>query len=355
MSKTYFTAGPSQIYPTVPRHLQMAVEEGILSLSHRSSRFTDIYGEMEEGLRAVLGIPSDYHIFLFSSATEIWERLALNGVERESFHLVNGSFSQSFATAAKLAGRNVVEHRMADFEGFDVRSIEVPSTSEMIAAIGNESSTGVMMPPEDLVALRERYPEKLIVVDAVSAVPTWRVDVGALDGLYFSVQKGFGLPAGLGVLVLSPRLLEKGLELERGGHFVGTYHRWSRLHEFSLKRQTPETPNVLSIYLLARVCADMSLRLPAILDDHATKYRMITEFVERHPGLGFAVKDSHVRSNTVLVLDTDYADVKAKLKELEGKGYVLGTGYGKMADRQIRVSNFPGTSVSDVEGLLGVL
>lgn len=351
----YFTAGPSQIYPTVPQHLHNAVEEGIMSMSHRSSRFMDIYGEMESGLRAVLGIPAEYHIFLFSSATEIWERLALNCVERESCHLINGNFSQSFASAAKLCGKTVHEHRVADFEGFEMDRLEVPESAELIAAIGNESSTGVMMPPEDLQILRSRYPEKLIVVDAVSAVPTWRVDVSALDGLYFSVQKGFGLPAGLGVLAASPRLLEKGLELERRGHFVGTYHRWSRLHEFSLKRQTPETPNVLSIYLLAKVCADMSLRLPAILDDHATKYRMITELVERHPGLGFAVKDSRVRSNTVLVLDTDYPDVKAKLKELEGKGYVLGTGYGKMADRQIRVSNFPGTSVSDVEGLLRVL
>ena len=351
----YFTAGPSQIYPTVPQHLQSAIEEGIMSISHRSSQFMDIYGAMESGLRTVLGIPADYHIFLFSSATEVWERLALNAVERESFHLINGNFSQAFASAAKFCGKTVIEHKVADFEGFDVDRIDVPGSSELIAAIGNESSTGVMMPPEDIARLRKRYPEKLIVLDAVSAVPTWRVDVSALDGLYFSVQKGFGLPAGLGVLVLSPRLLEKGLELERRGHYVGTYHRWSRLHEFSLKRQTPETPNVLSIYLLSKVCADMASRMPEILATHAAKYAAITDFVEQHPGLRFAVQDPRVRSNTVLVLDTDYPDVKAKLKEMESKGFALGTGYGKMADRQIRVANFPGTSLEQMKAMLAGL
>jgi phosphoserine aminotransferase len=209
-----------------------------------------------------------------------------------------------------------------------------------------------MMPPEDLLKLRQRYPEKLIVVDAVSAVPTWRVDLSQLDGLYFSVQKGFGLPAGLGVLILSPRMLERGLELERKGQFVGTYHRWSRLLEFSLKHQTPATPNVLDIYLLAQVCEDMLPRMGELLRAHTEKFRLLSEFVAQHPALDFAVKDSRVRSNTVLVVEANYPDVKAKLKEIASKGFEVGSGYGKYADRQMRISNFPGTSVGDLRGLL---
>ena len=60
----YFTAGPSQTFPTVSQHLQTAAEQGILSISHRGSTFMDIYGEMEQGLRAVLNVPADYRIFL---------------------------------------------------------------------------------------------------------------------------------------------------------------------------------------------------------------------------------------------------------------------------------------------------
>ncbi len=355
MSKVYFTAGPSQIYPTVPQHLQNAVRDGIISISHRGSQFTDIYAKMESGLRAVLEVPEDFHIFLFSSATEIWERMALNCVERESFHLVNGNFSQSFAEIAKRCGKQVGIHQVGDFEGFDMDQVVVPDSAELIAAIANESSTGVMTPPEDLYKLRHRYPDKLLVVDAVSALPTWRVDISQLDGLYFSVQKGFGLPAGLGVLILSPRMLERGLELERKGQFVGTYHRWSKLQETSLKKQTPATPNVLGIYLLAQVCADMAPAMDALLHAHAEKFRLLSDFVAHHPMLDFAVQDARVRSNTVAVVDTKYPDVKAKMKDVERQGFVLGSGYGKFADRQMRISNFPGTSVEDMKALLRVL
>jgi phosphoserine aminotransferase len=351
----YFTAGPSQIYPTVPQHLQNAVRDGILSISHRGSQFTDIYAKMESGLRAVLEVPEDYHIFLFSSATEIWERMALNCVEKESFHLVNGNFSQSFAEIAKRCGKQVGIHQVGDFEGFDMDQVVVPDSAELIAAIANESSTGVMTPPDDLYKLRYHYPDKLLVVDAVSALPTWRIDISQLDGLYFSVQKGFGLPAGLGVLILSPRMLERGLELERKGQFVGTYHRWSKLLEMSLKKQTPATPNVLGIYLLAQVSADMAPVMDTLFEAHTEKFRLLSDFVTHNPMLDFAVKDPRVRSNTVAVLDTKYTDVKAKMKEIESKGFVLGSGYGKFADRQMRISNFPGTTVEEMKALLEVL
>jgi phosphoserine aminotransferase len=351
----YFTAGPSQIYPTVPQHLQRAVEDGILSISHRSSKFTDIYAKMEQGLRAVLAVPDDYHVFLFSGATEIWERIALNCVAQESYHLVNGSFSASFAEAVKRTGKKVGIHQVADGDGFDVDALEIPESAELIAAIANESSTGVMMPTEDLVALRKRHPEKLLIVDAVSAVPTWRMDISLLDGLYFSVQKGFGLPAGLGVLVLSPRLLARGIELEKAGQYVGTYHRWSRLHEFSLKSQTPATPNVLDIYLLAQVCADMQPRLADILTTHQEKYRLLCDFIAAHPHLDFAVADPRFRSNTVIVAKHNYPDGKAKIKEIAAAGYEIGSGYGKNADTQFRISNFPATSLDDLNGLIRVM
>jgi phosphoserine aminotransferase len=348
----YFTAGPSQVFPSLPKYMEQAVADGILSISHRGQQFMDIYARMENGLRKVLDVPAYYHVFLFSSATEIWERIAQNCIAKESFHLVNGSFSQSFAETVRLSGKKAVEHKVEDFTGVEVNGLEIPDAAELIATIANESSTGVMMPPEDLYALRERYPEKLIVVDAVSAVPTWRVDISRIDGLYFSVQKGFGLPAGLGVLVLSPRMLERGLELEKQGQMVGSYHRWSSLLGKSKVHQTPATPNVLAIYLLGEVCREMIGQMDWLLHNHAEKYRYLAAHVTQHPDLDFAVRDARVRSNTVITLETKWPDVKAKLADLEGKGFVLGTGYGKFADRQIRISNFPATNLADMRYLL---
>ena len=133
----FFTAGPSQTYPTLPFHLATAMDSGILSISHRSSAFMDLYQAMEDGLKKVLNIPDGYHVFVFSSATEIWERIALNCVARESFHFVNGNFSQSFRDIVGMTGKQAHVCVVPEGEGFDVQSVEIPDSAELIAAIAN--------------------------------------------------------------------------------------------------------------------------------------------------------------------------------------------------------------------------
>ncbi|TAG55006.1 MAG: phosphoserine aminotransferase, partial [Runella slithyformis] len=96
MKNTYFTAGPAQMYPTFEKHLQTALNEQLGSISHRSQKFRDIYKFTVEQLRQLMNIPDTHGIFFAGSASEIWERILLNCVEHESFHLVNGSFSKKF-------------------------------------------------------------------------------------------------------------------------------------------------------------------------------------------------------------------------------------------------------------------
>lgn len=348
----HFTAGPSQVYPTLPQYLQEAIQEDVMSISHRGDAFMDIYAHMDKGLRALLNVPEDYQIFVFSSATEIWERISENCIEKESFHLVNGNFSNSFRKIVRLAGKEAKSHEIEEGLGFDIESIDVPASSELIATIANESSTGVMLPAKDLATLRKHYPEKLIVSDAVSIVPTWEGRIEDLDGLYFSVQKGFGLPAGLAVLIMSPRMLARGLELEAKGQMVGTYHRFSALLEKSKKNQTPATPNVLGIYLLGKVCEDMVQKLPAIKQANEEKYSLLCNWIEKHPDLEFAIDNPEHRSNTVVVIKHNYTDGKAKIEALAAKGFAISTGYGKYKGSQFRIANFPATSVEDMKALI---
>src|SRR5579884_2196118 len=101
MNKTFFTPGPSQLYPTIEKHISEALEQHIPSISHRSTKFKEIVKETVSNLRNVLTIPEDYHIFFLSSATEAMERVIENCVEKKSFHLVAGSFGDKFYEIAK--------------------------------------------------------------------------------------------------------------------------------------------------------------------------------------------------------------------------------------------------------------
>ena len=72
--KIYFTAGPAALYFTVEDHLRSAIKQQIPSISHRGARFSKLYEETEEHLRALAGIPRSFKVFFTGSATEIWER-----------------------------------------------------------------------------------------------------------------------------------------------------------------------------------------------------------------------------------------------------------------------------------------
>ena len=59
MKKIYFTPGPSQLYYSVEKHIESALKEDIMSMSHRSESFKSLYSETINNLRALLEIPPD--------------------------------------------------------------------------------------------------------------------------------------------------------------------------------------------------------------------------------------------------------------------------------------------------------
>ena len=96
----------------------------------------------------------------------------------------------------------------------------------------------------------------IYLIRRVSEIPSLPFNIKDVDTFYFSVQKCFGLPSGLGIWVYNNRCLDRHNELRKSKK-TGTYHSLHRANEMSLKCQTPETPNVLAIYLLSKVTEDM--------------------------------------------------------------------------------------------------
>ena len=66
MPQTYFTVGPSQIYPTYVQHLQTAMNLNLGSIGHRTSTFRKIYQHTAEQLRLLLNIPASHAIFFYT-------------------------------------------------------------------------------------------------------------------------------------------------------------------------------------------------------------------------------------------------------------------------------------------------
>ncbi len=353
--KTYFTPGPAAIYPTVAQHTQVAFAEQIPSISHRSAAFQAIYQQTYENIREIFQLPEDYAVLFTGSATEVWERLLQNCVAQETFHLVNGAFSRRFYDFALLLQKIPHLHEAVWGQGFDPAHINIARNVEMICVTHNETSTGVSMPVADIHALKDRYPDKLLVVDMVSSAPIPALDFTKIDAAYFSVQKAFGLPAGLGVWLVNRRCLEKAQQLESQGQVTGTYHRLTNLWKYFEKFQTPSTPNVLGIYLLSKVTQDMLHQgMRQIREATSQKAQLLYNAIENITGLDAFVQNPAHRSDVVVVANTQ-GDAAEMIQKAADHNMVIGSGYGKHKTTQIRIANFPATSVGEIEKLINIL
>ena len=352
--KINFTPGPSQLYFTVKDHVRVAFRDGIPSLSHRSKAFENLYRDAVDGLRELLNLPADYHILFTASATEIWERVIQNLVNEKSFHLVNGSFSKRFFEIAGQLGKKTEKLEVDDGQGFD-EVINVPNDIDLIAVTQNETSTGVSVPLDLIYNLKIQNPHALMVVDAVSSLPFPNFDYTKLDSVFFSVQKGFGLPAGLGVWMVNDRCISTSEILQSNGIGIGTYHSLPTLKSFAAKNQTPETPNVLGIYLLGKVIKDMLTRgIDNIRRETDYKAALLYHTLEKHDLLSPFVKQQQNRSRTVIVAHTGDHTEHLTRKLIE-KGMQPGDGYGSAKKTQMRFANFPTHSKEQFELLVDSL
>jgi len=352
MKNIYFTPGPAELYFTVEGHIKDALRAQIPSISHRSKTFQGIYQEAVENLRKVLDVPQEYHIFFTGSATEIWERIIQNNVEHKSHHYVNGAFSKRFHATALELGRKAVAEEAAEGSCITPDAKQIAEDNELIAFTLNETSTGASQPLEDIYAIHQVHPEQLIAVDAVSILPHSKIDYSQVDSVFFSVQKAFGLPAGLGVWVVSPRSIEKANQLQARGLSIGSYHTLPSLLEKGIKNQTPETPNVLNIYLLAKVCGDMLEKgMDRIRQETEYKAALAYHCLEEHQQMKPFVENKAYRSKTVIVAETKL-DSGEVIDQLKKQKLIVGSGYGSYKTKHIRIANFPTHSKEQFELLV---
>jgi len=341
----YFTPGPSELYPTIKYHLQAAIENNIASLSHRSEKFRTIYRETAESLRRLLDIPRDFNIFFVSSATEAMEIAARNCVEKYSAHFVDGAFGEKFFEIARAVKKESVKLNIGEIE-------KIPRELELICFTHSETSTGTYVPLENIYETRKNFPRALIAVDIVSSVPYVDLDFKMVDFVFFSVQKGFGLPAGLGIIIANQKAIDKANYLQNKSFDIGGWNNLPALAKKAASFETPATPNVLNIYLLGKICEDLKkIGVQMIRKEIDTKARMVYNAFDRHPTFNPAIKDGRVRSQTVITIDTGRA-TEEMVGKLAANGFVMGRGYGDKKNSQIRIANFPAHQIGDLKKML---
>ena len=352
--KTFFTPGPTELFPEIKNYFGQAIDENVCSINHRSKEFMDIYKSSVEELKKLMNVPKSCYIFFLSSATECMDRIIQNCVLDRSFHFVNGAFAERFYKTAIELNKKAEKTEVDYGKGFDFNNIEKTNSPELICITQNETSTGVAINPDDIYELKNKYPEALIAVDIVTSAPYVNLNFNKTDCAFFSVQKGFGLPAGLGVLIVNDRCMDKARSLKNKNVNIGSYHNFISLYENAVKHQTTETPNVLGIYLLGKVSEYLNMYgIEKVRQETEEKANLLYDFFDEHESFKPFVENKSDRSKTIINIKVGDSQNEVK-KNLAESGILVGSGYGKLKDLQIRIANFPMHKIEDVRRIIEI-
>ena len=301
------------------------------------SGLTSLVRQTVEALKTKLNIPQDYTVLFTGSATEGWEILTQSLTPRRSFHLYNGAFGEKWCKYAQALRPASAGVRF----GLD----EVPDPALLPAALDgtdlvcltqNETSTATQLREGVILNFFNRLGPALLAVDATSSMAGLNLKFIKADAWLASVQKCFGLPAGLGLLVLSPRAVAQAKSLNEKAHYNSLVPMLAQM----LNHQTNYTPNVLGIYLLGRVLAERE-PIKTVHQHLADRAQKLYDFFEQATPLQPLISNAEARSTTVIGLQGPAPLIDEIKKKALETGLHLGSGYGDLKATTLRIANFP--------------
>lgn len=341
-----FYPGPSRVYDAIPAYVKDAVKDGIVSINHRSPEFIALAKKTDRLLKQKLSIPKNYTILYTSSATECWEILAQSLSGEKSYHLFNGAFGKKWFDYTVALNHQAEGILFSREEALHPEEYVFPYQQALICLTQNETSNGTQISNDILKRFRSNNPGAILAVDATSSMAGIFLDFKQADVWFASVQKCFGLPAGLAVMVCSPKAIERVRNLNERLH----YNSLPAMVNMMEIWQTTHTPNVLAIYLLMRVMEKRE-SIKVIHKQTQARFRQWKDFLLKQKGLSLLIENAAVQSQTVLPITSDPANVSLIKTKAKKAGYLLGEGYGDLKTTTFRIANFPALQTKEINAL----
>lgn len=296
-----FSSGPCA---KRPGWSPQVLENAFLGRSHRAAEGKAKLLAVIEEHREILGIPADYKIGIVpgsdTGAVEmaLWSMLGA----RPSTILAWESFGSGWATDV------VKQLKLSDAEVVTAGYGELPDLKAVdwkrdVVFTWNGTTSGVRVPNGDWIA-DDR--EGLAICDATSAVFAMDMPWDKLDVVTWSWQKVLGSEAAHGMLVLSPRAVER-LETYTPDWPLPKIFRMTKggkLIDGIFKGETINTPSMLAVedVLDALKWAKDIGGLPAMIGRASANAKVIADFVAASDWLSFLAKDEDSRSPTSVCL-----------------------------------------------------
>jgi len=345
-----FSSGPC---PKRPGWSAAALDDALLGRSHRSKPGRAKLQEAADLSREILGIPADYLIGIVpgsdTGAVEmaLWNLLGPRPVDVLAWESFGSGWVTDVTKQLKLENARAIS---ADYGHLPDLSQVNPAHD--VVFTWNGTTSGVKVPNGDWIA-DDR--EGLTICDATSAAFAMDLPWQKLDVVTWSWQKALGGEAAHGMLVLSPRAVErinsynapwpmpKVLRIKKGG----------KLNDEIFDAKPINTPSLLCVedYIDALKWAQSLGGLKALIERSTANFRLIDEWVASRPWVDHLAVDPKTRSNTSVCLTIDGpADKIVKLLDAEGVAHDIGA--YRDAPAGLRIWAGSTVEASDIKALL---
>lgn len=305
-ARPFFSSGPCA---KPPGWTPAALKDAFVGRSHRAADGKARLNEVITRTRDVLGIPADYRIGIVpgsdTGAIEMamWSLLGARGVDVLSWENFGQMWVIDIVQQLKLEGARVLEAPYGELP--DLAQVD---PARDVVFTWNGTTSGVCIPDGDWIAADR---EGLTICDATSGVFSMPMPWDKLDVTTWSWQKAMGGEAAHGMLVLSPRAVER-LESYTPPWPMPKVFRMTKKGEIDegiFRGETINTPSMLCVEdaLYSLRWMESVGGQEALVQRSRASLSVIADWVEQTPWAEFLAIDPATRSSTSVVVSISAA------------------------------------------------
>lgn len=305
-----FSSGPTKKHKGW--HLSR-LDDTLLGRSHRAKLPKASLALAIEKMARLLALPDGYRLGIVpasdTGAVEMimWSLLGQRGVDILAWESFGNTWVNDATKQLQLEDIRLFQAEWGHLPSFD----EVDFDRDVLFT-WNGTTSGVKVPHGDMIP-DDR--QGLTIADATSACFAMDMPWHKIDIATFSWQKSLGGEGGHGVIVLSPRAVERleAAPAPRALPKIFQLTKGGKLIEGIFKGETINTPSMLALADLhsALAWAEKLGGLPALIARSDASLAHIQKWVETTPWVAFLAQDPATISNTSVCLQIVDPDIKA--------------------------------------------
>jgi alanine-glyoxylate transaminase/serine-glyoxylate transaminase/serine-pyruvate transaminase len=338
-----FVPGPTNIPDRILRAMMVSMED------HRSPKFPELYNQLFPKLKKVFRTHTGTPFIFPSSGTGCWEAAITNTLSPGD-KVLTARFGQFSHLWIEMCLKHKLEVIVVDCDWGT--GIPVAKFAEILAAdknqqikavlaCHNETATGVTSSISEVRwALKEVDHPALLFVDCVSSLGSldFRFDEWGVDMAVTGSQKGFMLPAGLGILCASRKALDK----TKTAKLSRSYFDLDDMLKSNETGYFPYTPALSLLYGLAEA---LNMMEEEGLDNIVKRHHYLAEGVRRAVLEGWQLKlcavDPKWYSDTVsaIMVPEGFNGADVISRAYNRYNLSLGAGLSKVAGKLFRIGH----------------